>query len=114
MSIMMVSCLAKNTWFLGLNWSFCFIGDSILMLAAKGGSLKVLVSISPLWDFQKTEEILLCLFQKMKLNNLGLDLKERKNGNLTLFHFACFEGNLHILKYLLKIDELEGGAKQIV
>jgi len=47
----------------------------------------------------------------MKLNQLGLDLNERKNGNLTLFHFACFEGNLHILKYLLKIDELDGGTR---
>lgn len=30
---------------------------------------------------------------------------------MSLLHFACYEGNLHIVKYLLKINELEGGNR---
>jgi len=47
----------------------------------------------------------------MNLYSLGISPWNRKNGNLSLVHFACFEGNLHILKWLIKINELEGRKK---
>lgn len=27
---------------------------------------------------------------------------------MSLLHFACFEGNLHIVKYIIKVKELDG------
>ncbi|EAR83149.3 26S proteasome subunit P45 family protein (macronuclear) [Tetrahymena thermophila SB210] len=64
------------------------IGDKIIHSAARGGSLKVI----------------------MKLQQLGVDIFEKtqsKGLNLSTFEIACFEGNLHIMKYLLKMDEFE-------
>ncbi|KAL4468284.1 hypothetical protein ABPG72_015820 [Tetrahymena utriculariae] len=68
------------------------IGDTIVHSAARGGSLKVI----------------------MKLQQLGVDIFQRtqsKGLNLSTFEIACFEGNLHIMKYLLKMSDFEDQKK---
>ncbi|KAL4427541.1 hypothetical protein ABPG74_019497 [Tetrahymena malaccensis] len=68
------------------------IGDTIIHSAARGGSLKVI----------------------MKLQQLGVDIFQKtqnKGLNLSTFEIACFEGNLHIMKYLLKMSEFENEKK---